>query len=402
MAKPDIKGILRCARHALIISALTTTTYAHAGWMDQFIDPSDNKFDMSNFLNQQIGFMPVPIIITEPAVGYGGGVATVFLHDPLAGTTESGEIFDPQKSDHRTGRVIPPSMSAVAAAGTENGTWFAAGGHYGIWKRDRIRYLGGAGVANANMKFYGLGGELEPSDNKGLDFNTRALFLIQEIQFRIKDSNFFVGAKYNFLNADTTFETSNLFPIEGIPDLEFNSRSASLGLVGNYDGRDNIFTPNKGLSAEISADNYSENWGGDADFNKYRAFAKYWHPLGEKFVLGLRGDGQKLSDGPAPFYEYPFVELRGIPVMRYQGEEVLVGEAELRWDVNSRWSLVGFGGAGQTSGGIRETTEENVYSKGIGFRYLAARRYGLRVGIDIARGPEDTAFYIQVGNAWAR
>ena len=44
MTKPDIKGILRCARHALIISALTTTTYAHAGWMDQFIDPSDNKF----------------------------------------------------------------------------------------------------------------------------------------------------------------------------------------------------------------------------------------------------------------------------------------------------------------------------------------------------------------------
>jgi hypothetical protein len=41
-------------------------------------------------------------------------------------------------------------------------------------------------------------------------------------------------------------------------------------------------------------------------------------------------------------------------------------------------------------------------SKGFGFRYLIARLYGLRVGIDVARGPEDWAFYIQVGNAWAR
>jgi len=387
---------------ALLILTILVSHSAAASWLDEFIDPSDGQFDMSNFLNKQIGFMPAPIIITEPAVGYGAGLAAAFLHDPLAGTTEQGEVFDPQEPDHRTGRVIPPSISAIAAAGTKNDTWFAGGGHYGIWKQDRIRYLGGAGVANINMKFYGLGGGLIPSDNKGLDFNTRAQFLIQELQFRIKDSNFFVGAKYSFLNADTTFETSNLFPIDGIPNLQFNSRSASLGAVVNYDGRDNIFTPNKGLSAEISADNYSEKWGGDADFNKYRAFAKYWHPLGDKFVLAVRGDGQKLANGPAPFYEYPFVDLRGIPVMRYQGEEVLVGEAELRWDINNRWSLVGFGGAGNTSGGIRETTEETVYSKGLGFRYLAARRHGLRVGIDIARGPEDTAFYIQVGNAWAR
>jgi len=41
-------------------------------------------------------------------------------------------------------------------------------------------------------------------------------------------------------------------------------------------------------------------------------------------------------------------------------------------------------------------------SKGFGFRCLLARLYGLRVGIDVARGPEEWAFYIQVGNAWGR
>jgi hypothetical protein len=29
-----------------------------------------------------------------------------------------------------------------------------------------------------------------------------------------------------------------------------------------------------------------------------------------------------------------------------------------------------------------------------------ARRYGLRVGFDVARGPEDTVAYLAVGSSW--
>jgi hypothetical protein len=35
-----------------------------------------------------------------------------------------------------------------------------------------------------------------------------------------------------------------------------------------------------------------------------------------------------------------------------------------------------------------------------GFRYLIARRLGLYVGMDYARGPDDDAIYLQVGGAW--
>ena len=36
----------------------------------------------------------------------------------------------------------------------------------------------------------------------------------------------------------------------------------------------------------------------------------------------------------------------------------------------------------------------------IGFRYLIAKQYGFNMGIDVARGPEDTVWYIQAGSAW--
>jgi hypothetical protein len=77
-----------------------------------------------------------------------------------------------------------------------------------------------------------------------------------------------------------------------------------------------------------------------------------------------------------------------------------VAEAELSWNYTSRWSLIGFGGAGRTSGISDRDDMTNVYSKGLGLRYFIARRFGLHAGFDIARGPEDTAFYIQFGHAW--
>ena len=41
-------------------------------------DSLDNAFDLSNYLIDANGFVPVPIIITEPALGgFGGGIAPI-------------------------------------------------------------------------------------------------------------------------------------------------------------------------------------------------------------------------------------------------------------------------------------------------------------------------------------
>ena len=41
-------------------------------------------------------------------------------------------------------------------------------------------------------------------------------------------------------------------------------------------------------------------------------------------------------------------------------------------------------------------------SYGGGMRYRIARQVGLQVGFDIARGPEETAFYLSAGSACSR
>lgn len=44
-----------------------------------FTDPEDGALDASEWLLDRKGFLPVPILITEPAIGYGGGLAAMFL-----------------------------------------------------------------------------------------------------------------------------------------------------------------------------------------------------------------------------------------------------------------------------------------------------------------------------------
>ena len=111
-----------------------------------------------------------------------------------------------------------------------------------------------------------------------------------------------------------------------------------------YDSRDTVFTPNNGISAAVQASLFREAFGGDHDFEKYKTYIKYFTQLGNPVVLGLRGELETIDgDLSTPYYEYPFISMRGIPVMRYQGDTVGVAEAEIRWNYTFRWSLVFFG-----------------------------------------------------------
>jgi len=363
-----------------------------ASMMDGFTDPEDGMFDVSHWLAEKKGFFPVPIIVTEPAVGYGAGAALVFLHDPLAGRVPDGETFDPQSTDAE-GKLIPPSVSALFGMYTENDTWMAGGAHMGVWKNDNIRYTGALATGSINIKFY----RNILDQDLTVDTTIEPDILYQGLKFRLAGSKFFAGASYLLM------DTSNKIGFTSIdPSFKNSSRDAAIIFSLEYDSRNTIFTPTDGISSSIEATLFSEAVGSDTDFEKYKAKIYYFTPLSKTFVLGLRGDIQTISgsDRDIPFYMYPFVSLRGIPVMRYQGETVGVAEAELGWNLTSRWSVLGFAGAGRTTSIADNDKITTVYSKGVGLRYFIARRFGAHVGFDIARGPEDTAFYLQFGHAW--
>ena len=66
---------------SMLVTTLCCLEAEARGFWSQFKDPDDGRFDASNFLaDNAYGFLPLPIIITDPAVDGGLGVAGLFFH----------------------------------------------------------------------------------------------------------------------------------------------------------------------------------------------------------------------------------------------------------------------------------------------------------------------------------
>src|SRR5688572_23366026 len=115
-----------------------------------FRDPEDGAFDVSNFLSTRVGFLPIAMPITEPAVGYGLGLGLSFFHDRPQVVNYPGQ----------PPRVIMPSITAVFGASTESETWSAGLGHIGVWNEGKIRYVGAGGYASLHLDWFGQGDNL--------------------------------------------------------------------------------------------------------------------------------------------------------------------------------------------------------------------------------------------------
>ncbi len=353
--------------------------------LEDFKDPQDGRFDTSRFLLDLDGFLPVPLVVTEPAIGYGGGAALLFFNRNAPVPGDGG----------RAGRVVPPDITAAGGIRTENGTKAGAVGHLGFSRDGNWRYLGAVARASLNLDYF-----LEtplPGGASELGYNLEADFVVAEARRRLWQSDWHAGLRY--LRAETTSRFDLGTPGE-VPARDLDVTLAGLALVVEYDDRDSIFTPASGTRLQLQATDFGPRYGGDPSFRLFKAAVNSYAKPHRDVVLGGRLDFRGTS-GDTPFYAVPFIELRGIPYLRYQGERVAVAELEARWNLDGRWSLVGFGGAGRASGRDGDLgSADTRWAGGVGVRYLIARAMGLHVGLDVARGPEEGAFYLVIGSAW--
>lgn len=351
--------------------------------LNRFIDPVDGMFDISSGGGDRKSFLPVPIIISEPAVGYGGGVAVLFFKE----APQAGDASLPKP---------PPDVFGAGAFLTANGTKGAAAGGQWSFGDDRYRYRGGVGDFTIKLDFYGIGDSLPLSVDK-IGYTLKGLGSFQQGMMRLGASDTFVGLRWIYLDLATQLSVP---PSDaGLTERQLARRSSGLGVTIEHDSRDNIFTPNCGVLAAAESTFYDQAFGGSNRFESYRAHVFDYVPLASRWTLGLRADA-RVARGDVPFYMLPFIELRGIPAARFQDRNVAVLETELRYDVDERWSVVGFAGAGKAWGRDTFSTAETPASGGVGFRYLIARRLGLYVGLDYAKSSVGDAVYIQIGSAW--
>lgn len=344
----------------------------------------DGWLDVSGFIDQAYGFIPLVIPITEPAVGYGATVGLVFV-DREVENAEAG-----------FGR---PNLTFVGGLKTENDSKgaFAADSRY--WFDDHMQSLVGGFDMSVNLDYHGIGAD--PSlENDPQRYNISATGAFLMGRYRLGSSRSWLGLGY--LRADTQLEFALKPEQPELPGIERENELSGLIPEYTYDSRDSIFTPNKGFYFSTSAAIFSPELGGEEEFERASLFTMGFWPVTNKVIISAAA-GASYSSADTPIYLRPYIQLRGAPAVRYQGEYAAQIEAEVRWQFWQRFSAVAFGGSG--TAGIefkeRERTQD-INTAGLGFRYEMARKYQLHMGIDAAHGPDGMAYYLIFGSAWSR
>jgi hypothetical protein len=353
--------------------------------LESFRDTSDGAFDMSQFLIDFNGLLPVPFLITEPAVGYGAGLALVHF----------------QRQKKKFGRHVPPNITAIGGMLTQNGTWAGAVGHFHVFGADKIRYLGGVGKPYVNINFFGINNNY--LEQNPAQINLDAWATVHRVQVRLGESGFFAGMSYAWFRTQNSVDTIANKPLVNhiLSKLNTTSTLSMLQPIFSFDNRDNIFTPTKGVNTGVSL-TYNATWlGANDNFSRLNPYFLGYKPVLAKWYSAWRFDAA-YTIGEAPLYALPFIMLRGVPAMRYQGQNTMVAETEWRYNFYKRWSVIGFTGTGKAFESVNEiNTAQWVYNYGTGFRYKIANAFGLHTGVDFAwSNSTDFAFYVVMGSSW--
>lgn len=348
-------------------------------------EPEDGWFDVSAFLERPHGFLPIVVPITEPALGYGALGGALFL--------------DPREEAGAEG-WSRPNMTMLGGLWTEGGSDGLFAANSSLWSGGDLQTLVGGGELSMELELHGIGEDPVRQDDP-LDYRLEMLGLVGEGRQRLGDSDLWLALRFAFAKVEVVFDG----PAAGIPGVDPEDDDVTLAgpaLTLRHDSLDNLFTPTRGTLSDTSVSFFDDAFGGSRDFQRVQEVLIHHRPLSERFFLGARAQASA-SFGETPFYARPYISMRGIPALRYQGEHVLSAELELRWQFHPRFSLVGFGGAGLAWTNLESfDREQGAFAEGLGLRYLVARKFGLHAGLDVARGPEEGAIYVQFGNAWVR
>jgi hypothetical protein len=346
------------------------------GFFSQFIDPQDHSLDFSAFLSKG-GFIPVPVIITEPAVDGGGGVALAFFK------------VDPEHPRQVTRHVI----AAFKTGNGSNGVGYFQSGYA---FDGRLNYRFGVGKGDITLETFPA---FAPN---GVEYTSEYDYgIVGSALWHLPDDRFSIGPTFDFRKLSSSIDLPGL-PADTADDFGVTLKTGALGFGVHFDSRDNPITPTHGANAFVEAKFNRDAFGSDRDYEVYDAslfvFGKIAGPLrygGKLEFDAIRSD--------FPFFYAPAIDLRGVQAAEYQGENVISTEVEATWQVSPRWSLLAFAGYGfaDDNGSAIFRDSGDIWSGGVGFRYRLARKLGMDAGADFAWGPDGFVWYLQFGHAWS-
>ena len=228
--------------------------------------------------------------------------------------------------------------------------------------------------------------------------------------------NFQVGVKKKFLGhlfagVQYDFEQMTMEKVEPggmLEDGEIPGSRGGLfsgfGVSLNWDTRDAVLSPRKGVFFQLTADTYGAMTGSDFAFTSLKLDCREYFLVAPSQVLALQAYIRSTA-GEVPFHKLAFLGgeslMRGYYKGRFRDKAILAVQAEYRVTVTKRIGVVGFGGLANVFPAFAEFNLKTIkYSVGTGFRYMVNKREGTTLRMDMAWGKRTFGLYFTAQEAF--
>lgn len=158
---------------------------------------------------------------------------------------------------------------------------------------------------------------------------------------------------------------------------------SGLGLMLDYDTRDNIFYPGEGVFAQAVTRLYRKALGSEYAYNYYALDMRGYLSVKEEQVLALQfaavATGQEV-----PFYDMPLYDLRGIYNSYFTNRAGYAAQAEYRFRTGKRFYAALFAGAGNSAPDAGKISLKNLqFAGGGGIRFTLDKAEKINLRLDI-------------------
>lgn len=317
-------------------------------------------------------WLAVPLVSSDPKVGTSAGALAGYLHR-----------FDEQSPTSTFGATANYSNTDSYTVGLFARTYFAG---------DRHRLI--AGVASGKIRndyddFLGSGLPVQTTD----DLRFGAVRYL-----RRTGGGWFVGAQAlatNYTISGQDALTDKVLDLLGLTGFDSNG----IGVMVQFDSRDNQESPSTGRLFQISNLAYRKSLGGDESFDTYSAKFQQYLSYGAGHVTAFRVQGRFTSD--APVGAYSSVDLRGYVRGNYLAENAVSFEVEERYRLAERWAIAGFAGAACLFDGASDCGDSSAWypAAGGGIIYTIKPKEKMVVRLDYAVGKEgNSGAYLRFGH----
>lgn len=330
-------------------------------------------------------FLFAPIPSYKPSFGFG---LQVML----------GYLFSLNTND----KVSPPSSIMGMGYIAENGSWLAGGGGRFFLKEDEYRLSGGVFTGRVNYDFAGVG-TVAGESGQTVPIKQNLTTVIAEPLVQIAP-HLYLGPRYLYANMHATVDLSTISDPSAPPEAQLESTQSMIGAHLQYDTRDSVFYPRRGILLDLHAEFHDPAWGDDFTYQVYKFYYNQYFSLGERQVLAVRGAAQ-VDDGDVPYYSLATIgrgpDLRGYEYGQFQDKSLLAAQAEYRLELTKRFGAVAFAGLGEVAPTISQYSLNDILpSVGGGLRYVLAAKNHVALRLDFAWGRDDGKVYFTVGEAF--